>query len=257
MTPSLSAIQQSVEADLIRFETMYSKAFLGASVPMEEVLSYVDSAKEKRLRPMLVFLSAKLLGETCEATMRAALFVEMIHTAALVHNNVMDNTDVPTAVLAGDFLLSKAMLLMTGPDDLPLLREMLSTALSMSEGELMQKVKSEKWSAESYSEAIKKKTAMLFRACCMGGAMSVGASKEQVALAGDFGLNLGMVYQLRNDLVTDEDAATTKMAETLLPAYREKTIAALEALKAGTEDLSVELLESLRALTLFCAERSQ
>ena len=254
MTPSLSAIQKPVEAHLKRFESMYPEAFSGASISMEEVLSYLDTAKEKRLRPMLVFLSAKLFSEPGDATMRTALFVEMIHTAALVHNNVMENADVPTAVLTGDFILSKAMLLMAGPDDLPLLREMLGAALSMSEGELMERrtENGERNGEDYYLEVITRKTAMMFRACCMGGAMSVGASKEQVALAGAFGLNLGMVFQIRNDILENDE--TTKMAESLLPGYLEKTMAALEALKTSAAKLSVEVLESFRDLVSFCED---
>ena len=160
--------------------------------------------------------------------------------------------DVPTAVLVGDFLLSKAMLLMASLDDLPLLREMLDTALSMCEGELMQRKRQE---TNDYQEIIKRKTALLFRACCVGGAISMGASKEQVARVGDFGLNLGMVFQLRDDILDDDDPHTTAMAKTLLPEYLEKTMAALEAMTVS-KDLNVELLESLRALSLFCAERS-
>lgn len=265
MTPSLSDIRKPVEADLDRFETLYSEAFSEVPIPMEEVLSYVTSVKGKRLRPMLVLMTSRLFGEPCDATMRTALFVEMIHTATLIHDDVVDGSeerrgrpsvhvcwDVPTAVLVGDFLLSKAMLLMASLDDLPLLREMLDTALSMCEGELMQRKRQE---TNDYQEIIKRKTALLFRACCVGGAISMGASKEQVARVGDFGLNLGMVFQLRDDILDDDDPHTTAMAKTLLPEYLEKTMAALEAMTVS-KDLNVELLESLRALSLFCAERS-
>ena len=97
---------------------------------------------------------------------------------------------------------------------------------------------------------------MLFKACCVGGALSVGASEQQAMLIGTFGLHLGMTFQMRDDLLDEDDPATTKEAEAALPGYLEKTMAALEALEANTTGLSVEVLESLRALALFCAERT-
>lgn len=273
MTPILSVIQKPVEADLLRFETLFSESFTGVPVPLKEVLSHVTSVKGKRLRPMLVFMTARLFGEPHDATMRTALFVEMIHTATLIHDDVVDASperrgkpsvhvhwDVPTAVLSGDYLLAKAIRLLADPDNLPILQEMMDTAQAMSEGELMQRgVESGKWKVESedqkYREIITRKTAMLFRSCCMGGAMSVGAPKESLVLISDFGLNLGMVFQMRDDILDDDDHETTKMAEALLPEYLEKTKAALEALRTVTADLSVDVLESLRTLALFCAER--
>lgn len=264
ITPSLSAVQKLVTEDLLRFEEALSQSFSEDSARLGEVMRYLAAAKGKRLRPTLVFLSARLFGEPNDATMRTALFVELLHTATLIHDDVVDGSDerrgrpavhvrwdTPTAVLAGDFLLAKAMALLAEPDNLPILREMLETARSMSEGELMQRAKE-----SDYQEIISRKTAMLFRACCLGGALSVGAPKASLAPAGDFGLNLGMVFQLRDDLLDDDDPATTKQAEALLPGYLEKTLAALEALGTVNAHLSVEVLESLRALAVFCAERS-
>lgn len=269
----LDTIIRPILPELQRFEQNLSGLLSSEVSPLDGVMSYVAEAKGKRLRPVLVLLSARLFGETTEATMRTALFVEMLHTATLIHDDVVDGSDerrgrdavhvrwdTPTAVLSGDYLLAKAMLLLAAPDNLPILREMLKTAVAMSEGEMMQR-KTES-GEDDYIEVITRKTAMLFRACCLGGALSVDRNKKQEArskeidLAGDFGLNLGIVFQLRDDLLDNDDPETTRMAKELLPRYLEKTIAALEGLKTVTADLSVDVLESLRTLAMFCAERS-
>ena len=271
ITPTLATVQRLVTADLQRFEDALTNSFSIDSTTMGEVMDYLLSTKGKRLRPTLVFLSARLFGVPLDTTMRTALFVELLHTATLIHDDVVDGSDerrgrpavhvrwdTPTAVLAGDFLLARAMELLANSDNLPILREMLDTARSMSEGELMQREEGSRQKTEDsrYLEVIKRKTAMLFKACCVGGALSVGASEHQATLIGTFGLNLGMTFQMRDDLLDEDDPATTKEAEALLPGYLEKTMTALQALEADTKDLSVEVLESLRALALFCAERT-
>ena len=271
VTPTLSTVQRLVAADLQQFEDALREAFSIDSVTLGEVMDYLLAAKGKRLRPTLVFLSARLVGEPPDTTMRTALFVELLHTATLIHDDVVDDSserrgrpavhmrwDTPTAVLAGDYLLAKAMELLAYSENLPILRQMLDTARSMSEGEIMQREEDRRQETEDgrYLEVIKRKTAMLFKSCCIGGALSAGASERQAALLGEFGLNLGMVFQLRDDLLDDDDPKTTEMAAALLPWYLEKTMNAIEALEAEHGTLSVEVLESLRALALFCAERS-
>ena len=150
ITPTLSTVQRLVTADLQRFEEALTKSFSIDSVTLGEVMDYLLAAKGKRLRPTLVFLSARLFGEPLDTTMRTALFVELLHTATLIHDDVVDDSnerrgrpavhvrwDTPTAVLAGDFLLARAMELLANSSDLLILREMLDTARSMSEGEIM------------------------------------------------------------------------------------------------------------------------
>ncbi len=217
-------------------------------MPMDEVLRYVREGKGKRLRPRLVFMAARLFGEVNESTWRTALFVELLHTATLVHDDVVDESDErrgqpsvnakwdnKTAVLCGDHLLSKAMLVLSDPADNNILVEMLNTALAMSEGELMQsrRQEGEDGSQEAedrrqeYLNIIERKTARLMKACCIGGALSVGATQEQVAAVGEFGLNYGMLFQLRDDIADNENVA---LAKALLPLYEEKTLGALKTL---------------------------
>ena len=272
-----------MEKELERFEKAFEAVMASDVVPMDDMMRYVMAVRGKRLRPRLVFLSARLLGEVNDLTRRAALFVELFHTATLIHDDVVDGSDTrrgqasvnakwnsKAAVLAGDYLLAKAMIQLSEPTDYPLFREMLQTALAMSEGELMQASPHRGASSVTavplvesaslwetgvveYLEVIERKTARLLRACCVSGALSVHASEERINKVGDFGLNLGLVFQMRDDILDDDDPATTAMAKQLLPEYLDKALKALDALTPFVKDKDAQ--DALRKLTLFCAER--
>lgn len=252
------------------FEAEFAKVMSSDTLPMDKVVRYVSGSKGKRLRPLLVFQTAKLLGEINDATRRTALFVELVHTATLIHDDVVDGSDARrgqpsvnerwdnmTAVLAGDYLLSKAMLELSDPADHQILVEMLETALAMSEGELMQieqlQAKAESLDDHTYLDIITRKTARLIRACCVGGALSVGASPEEIDKVSDFGLNLGLVFQMRDDILDNDNPENVAMAKQLLPGYLDKSLKDLSALEPMAKNVAA--LEELRALTLFCAER--
>ena len=245
---------------------------------MDNIMHYVLDTQGKRLRPILVLFGAKLFGEVNEQTLRAATFVEMVHNATLIHDDVVDDDDQRrgqasvkaqfgnlSAVLAGDYLLAKAMLLLAQPNDYAILQEMLSTTAAMSEGELMQSTRSlslskgrdkkvessigrpfDKLRDLDYLNIITRKTAMLMRSCCASGALSVNASPEHVQQIADFGLNFGILFQLRDDILDNENVA---QAQVLLPIYYEKTLKALEGFPPS------EIVEALRDLASFCANR--
>ena len=257
-----------MKTEMQELERRLSEALTGSVVPMDRVMRYVGAASGKRLRPRLVFLSARLFGEINETARRTALFVELLHTATLIHDDVVDESDTrrgqpsvnakwdnKTAVLSGDFLLSKAMLQLTEPSDSLILKEMLETTMTMSEGELIQLSEDVQQKTELYLEIIKRKTAMLIRACCVGGALAAGATEEPIQLVRAFGLNLGLVFQMRDDILDDDDPAITALAEQLLPEYLDKALKALDALAPLAKD--PEAWEELKSLTLFCAERKE
>lgn len=254
------------------FEQRFAEAMRGSVLPMDTVMRYVGEVPGKRLRPRLVLLSARLFGPVNESTRRTALFVELLHTATLIHDDVVDVSDSrrgqpsvnarwnnATAVLSGDYLLSKAMLLLSDPSDSPILQEMLRTAMSMSEGELFQngfpQGEAGGGTVEAYLDIIERKTARLIRACCVGGALSVQASEEALQKIADFGLHLGLVFQMRDDLLDQDNPSITALAERLLPDYLDRTLQSLNALAPAAKDPAV--LDSLRELTLFCAQRNQ
>ena len=265
----MTDIIRPIATELAQFEAFFEKTLHADTEPMDSIMHYVLDTQGKRLRPILVLLSAKLFGEPNEQTQRAATFVEMVHSATLIHDDVVDDSDSRrkkasvkarfgnlSAVLAGDFLLAKAMLLLAQPNDYAILQEMLSTTTAMSEGELMQNIvancvsQSENTTNQhlQYLEIITRKTAMLMRSCCISGALSVNATLEQVKHIADFGLNFGILFQLRDDLIDGENTAE---AQALLPEYLQKTLDSLKTLPAS------ETLEALRDLTVFCAERLQ
>ena len=261
---NLNNIITPIATELAQFEVFFEQTMKAETEPMDDIMRYVQESRGKRLRPILVLLSAKLLGEVNERTLRAATFVEMMHSATLIHDDVVDDADQRrgkasvkaqfgnhSAVLAGDYLLAKAMLLLSQPDEYNILQEMLRTAAAMSEGELMQNasvVRPNGRTTDAYLDIITRKTATLLRACCVVGAFSVNAAHEQVQQMADFGLNFGILFQLRDDML---DGENVEQAQALLPVYYEKTMKALEGFPPS------EITETLRDLTVFCAEREE
>ena len=276
---NLSHIIFPIAIELAQFEAFFEKTMKAETEPMNSIMHYVLDSRGKRLRPILVLLSAKLFGEINSQTLRAATFVEMVHSATLIHDDVVDNEDSRrekasvkarfgnlSAVLAGDYLLAKAMLLLAQPNDYAILQEMLHTAAAMSEGELMQGSVGLSYHGSrsdanpqtrlprcdsptvQYLDIITRKTAMLMRSCCVAGALSVNASPEKVQQIADFGMNFGILFQLRDDILDSENVA---LAQSLLPIYHEKTLKALEGFPPS------EIVEALHDLTMFCAKRAE
>ena len=260
----MTDIIRPIAAELAQFEAFFGKTLHAQTEPMDNIMQYVHDTQGKRLRPILVLLSAKLFGEINEQTLRSATFVEMVHSATLIHDDVVDDANSRrkkasvkaqfgnlSAVLAGDYLLAKAILLLSHPDDHAILQEMLLTTAAMSEGELMQDASF--WQPDgrpndAYIDIITRKTALLMRSCCVAGALSVNASPKQVQQIADFGLNFGILFQLRDDIL---DGENTEQAKALLPVYYEKTLLALEGFMVS------EITDILRELTVFCAERKE
>ena len=262
---NLNDIIHPIAAELQQFEAFFEQTLKAETEPMNSIMRYVSDTRGKRLRPILVLLGAKLFGEVNGQTLRAATFVEMVHSATLIHDDVVDDSDERrskasvkaqfgnlSAVLAGDYLLAKAMLLLSHPDDYAILQEMLRTTAAMSEGELMQNIVADcvpqLEKTTKYFDIITRKTARLMRSCCAAGAMSVEATPEQVQHIADFGLNFGILFQLRDDML---DSENTEQAKVLLPEYLQKTLGTLKHFPES------ETLEALRNLTVFCAERKE
>ncbi|MBQ6769621.1 MAG: polyprenyl synthetase family protein [Bacteroidales bacterium] len=273
----MEQIISPIATEMARFEAFFAQTLKADTEPMDSIMRYVQETKGKRLRPILVLLSAKLFGEPNALTMRAAAFAEMVHSATLIHDDVVDGDDQRrgrasvkarfdsrSAVLAGDYLLAKAMLLIA--NDTAVLNEMLHTATAMSEGELMQGSVGLSYHGSRndnpnesgchnvtalqthYLDIITRKTAMLMQSSCKAGAMSVEASPEQIKKTADFGLLVGQVFQMRDDIL---DGENTELAKTLLPNRLEKAMKALEGFPPN------ETVEALRELTQFCAKRKQ
>jgi octaprenyl-diphosphate synthase len=211
----IEQLKHPIREELERFEGRFSNAMTSKIALLNRITHYIVNRKGKQMRPMFVFLAAKLLGTTNERTYRAASVIELIHTATLVHDDVVDDSNKrrgffsinalwknKIAVLVGDYLLSKGLLLCIDHNDFDFL-EIISTAVrEMSEGELLQieKARSLDIDEEVYYEVIRKKTATLIASCCALGACSVNASEVDVEKMRSFGEKIGMAFQIKDDL---------------------------------------------------------
>ncbi|MBS1651955.1 MAG: polyprenyl synthetase family protein [Bacteroidetes bacterium] len=187
-----------------------------STVPLlDKITAYIVKRKGKQIRPMFTFLTAQCLGSVNESTHRAAALIELLHTATLVHDDVVDDSNErrgflsvnaiwknKIAVLIGDFLLSKGLLLSLDNDDFHLLKIVSSAVKEMSEGELLQIEKARRLdiNEDVYFDIITKKTATLIAACCAAGAASVTNNQEQIAIAKNFGTYTGIAFQIKDDL---------------------------------------------------------
>jgi octaprenyl-diphosphate synthase len=208
-------IKAPIDRHMDEFEIKFKQS-MKSNVPLlDKITGYIVKRKGKQIRPMFVFLSAQCVGEINESTYRAASLIELLHTATLVHDDVVDDSNErrgffsvnalwknKIAVLIGDFLLSSGLLLSLDNDDFHLLKIVSNAVREMSEGELLQIEKARKLdiSEEIYFEIITKKTATLIAACCAAGVASISSDKQLIERFKDFGTNTGIAFQIKDDL---------------------------------------------------------
>lgn len=211
----IDEIKIPVKDEMEAFEPKF-RQFMASKVPLlDRITYYIIKRKGKQLRPMLVFLTAKMLGEINESTHRGAALVELMHTATLVHDDVVDDADKrrgffsinalwknKIAVLVGDYLLSKVLLISVENEEYKLLKIVSTAVREMSEGELLQIEKARRLdiNEDIYFEIIRQKTASLIASCCGIGAQSVNPGEEIVARMREFGELLGIAFQIKDDL---------------------------------------------------------
>jgi octaprenyl-diphosphate synthase len=213
---ALDRIRQPISEELIQFE-QYFKENMKTKVPLlDVVLKYVLKRKGKQMRPILVLLITKLFGNPNESTYTAATLIEILHTASIIHDDVVDDSNErrgffsvnaiwksKIAVLLGDYLLAKGMLLALSRKEYEILNIVADAVREMSEGELLQIRNSRKLSTteKEYYEIIRKKTAALISCCSSCGAKSVGMDDHTVKQMYDFGELLGIAFQIKDDLL--------------------------------------------------------
>lgn len=204
-----------IENELKIFEQKFKEAVTSNTALLDRVLRYVVKRKGKQLRPMFVFLAAKLCGEVNESTYRAASLVELLHTATLVHDDVVDDSlerrgffsvyalwKNKVSVLVGDYLLAKGLLLSLDNNDFKILQILSDAVRKMSEGELLQMEKSRSLNLdeEIYFEIVKNKTASLLSSACAAGAWSSSQNDEYSSKMKAFGEKIGIAFQIKDDL---------------------------------------------------------
>ena len=211
----LDDIKKPIAREMEEFEQKFRASMKTRVLLLDKIMGYIVKRKGKHMRPMFVFLSAGTCGQISEATFRGASLIELLHTATLVHDDVVDEADYrrgffsvnalwknKIAVLVGDFLLSRGLILSIENKDFSLLSIVTHAVKEMSEGELLQIEKSRRLdiTEEIYYEIIRQKTASLIASCCAVGASSAGASDDMVEKMRAFGEKIGMAFQIKDDL---------------------------------------------------------
>lgn len=215
MSKKLDSIKAPVAREMDEFEHKFRASMKTRVMLLDKIMTYIVKRKGKQMRPLFVFLSAGATGTISESTYRGAALIELLHTATLVHDDVVDDSDYrrgffsvnalwknKIAVLVGDFLLSRGMALSLEHDEFNLLRIVNKSVQEMSEGELLQMEKARKLDIkeEVYYEIIRQKTASLIASCCAVGASSAGADSETITKMKQFGEYVGMAFQIKDDL---------------------------------------------------------
>lgn len=212
---TIKNIKAPIESELLIFEKKFRESMKSKVPLLDRITHYIVKRKGKQIRPMLVFLSAKMFGEINNSTYTAASLIELLHTATLVHDDVVDDSfqrrgffslnalwKNKIAVLVGDYLLSKGLLLAIDNKEFQML-ELTSTAVrEMSEGELRQMEKSRSLNIEEsvYFKIIEQKTASLIAACVNCGAASAGVANDLLLKVNEFGIKVGTMFQIKDDL---------------------------------------------------------
>lgn len=215
MPATLKDIKSPIATELQIFEDRFKEAMKSKVPLLDRITYYIVQRKGKQMRPMFVLLSAKLHGEIGDKTYHAAALIELLHTATLVHDDVVDDSRKrrgffsvnalwknKVAVLVGDFLLSKGLLISLDNDHFDLLKIMSQTVKEMSEGELLQMEKARRLDIEEdvYFDIIRQKTATLIASACACGTASVSDDKELIERMRLFGEKVGIAFQIKDDL---------------------------------------------------------
>ena len=211
----LSLIKQPIIQEIDDFIALFNISLSHDEGLLQQVLEHIKQRGGKRMRPMLVLLMAKNFGKVSAVTQNAAVGLELLHTASLVHDDVVDESGVrrgqasvnasydnKVAVLVGDYILSTALLYVSHTGSQQIVSELAQLGRELSNGEILQltNIQREEITEEVYYEIIKRKTAVLFETCAKIGAQSVGATGQQIAAACEFGSMLGMIFQIRDDI---------------------------------------------------------
>ena len=260
----LSIIKQPISSELCDFIDLFNKSLSHADGLLSQALEHIRNRAGKRMRPILILLMAKNFGEISDITQHAAVGLELLHTASLVHDDVVDESgerrgqksvnamfDNKVAVLVGDYILSTALLHVSYTHSETIVRHLAELGRTLSNGEILQlsNIQNQDISEEVYYQVIKQKTAALFGACAAIGALSAGAPEEEIQEAKKFGQNLGIIFQIRDDIFdyydqdnvgkpTGNDMAEGKLTLPVIHALRstgsQEMLALAKKVKAGT-----------------------
>ena len=260
----LSIIKQPIEAELADFISLFNKSLSHEDGLLGSALEHIRKRAGKRMRPILILLMAKNFGRISSVTQNAAVGLELLHTASLVHDDVVDESkerrgqasvnatyDNKVAVLVGDYILSTALLCVARTHSEQIVTYLAELGRTLSDGEILQlsNIGRKDISEEVYYDVIKQKTAALFEACAGIGALSSGATEEDVKAAKLFGQNLGIIFQIRDDIFDYYDSSEIGKPTGNDMAEGKLTLPVIHAVNNGGD-------ESMRKLALKVKERS-
>ena len=273
----LSLIKKPIEGYLDDFIKLFNDSLSHTDGLLSQVLEHIRSRGGKRMRPMLILLIAKNYGGISSVTQHSAVGLELLHTASLVHDDVVDESkerrgqasvnaeyNNKVAVLVGDYVLSTALLNVALTNNTHIVQSLAELGRTLSNGEILQlsNIQNSEFSEEVYYEVIKMKTAALFEACCEIGAMSANATEEDLEKAKTFGRNLGIIFQIRDDIFdyydskeigkpTGNDMTEGKLTLPVLYALNSTDDNEMKAIarKVKSRDVSQEEISRLVAFT--------
>lgn len=262
MKTNLKQISNPIKNDLNQFNQLFKNSLKSKVGIVDIVTKYILKQKGKKIRPLLVLLSGKLIGEVNERTFRGATLVELLHTATLVHDDVVDSAEkrrgLPSinaiwknkiAVLMGDYLLSRGLLLSIEGKDFDFLEIITNTVKRMSEGELLQIKKTQKLNIdeETYFKIISDKTASLLSTCCEIGSTSTTSNKEDIIKMRDFGEYLGLSFQIRDDIL-DYVGSTNLVGKPLGADIKDKkiTLPLIHSLEKASRNEKAEIIKLVK-----------
>lgn len=257
----LSRIKRPIEQELNEFISLFNESLSHTEGLLSETLDHIRQRGGKRMRPILTLLMANNLGKINMTTQYAALGLELLHTASLVHDDVVDESSErrgqpsvnasfnnKVAVLVGDYILSTALYYVSKTSNTRIIKGLAQLGRTLSSGELLQltNFKEDGISEEVYYDVIKQKTASLFATCAQNGALSVGASDEEVQAAYDFGLAIGMIFQIRDDIFDYFDSKEIGKPTGNDMAEGKLTLPVIYALKNTTYDSMLNLAKKVK-----------
>lgn len=211
----LSLIKKPIESELNHFISLFNQSLTHEDGLLGSALAHIRQRGGKRMRPMLILLTARNYGVVSDVTLHGAVGLELLHTASLVHDDVVDESserrgqasvnatyDNKVAVLVGDYILSTALLNVSFTGHQDIIQNLAELGRTLSNGEILQltNIQNQEISEDVYYQVIRQKTAALFESCSAVGALSVGATSEQVEQAKKFGQNIGIIFQIRDDI---------------------------------------------------------
>ncbi len=251
----LKDLHASIAEELAGFKQYYRQALQTDVFLLNQIINYLMRMKGKQIRPVLVFLAAKTAGSVTDRTNVAATMIELLHTATLIHDDVVDEADRrrglfsinkiwrnKAGVLLGDYLLSKGLLIALDHDEFELLKIVSHAVRRMSEGELRQMKASslQNITREKYFRIISEKTASLFSACCETGAVSAGADRDSALKMREIGELLGIAFQIQDDLLDYGSADIGKPTGNDIQE-RKVTLPLIEAIELGERKKAVRI----------------